>query len=318
MLYKLDAEKDEGVELAKEFQVKGYPTFVMLNGEGQTVDRWIGYAREYFVANMKSAVIDLAPIPEKMARFDSNPTLNDALVLGRYRSSLKEYGEAVKYYTAAQKINSDPDKDYLFEIFVNTADGTGKDMFTFEDAAQAADAVLASKISDLDKIYEVARIMTYYAGKLEKLDLITRYLETALKALEGSDDSDNALKYARLMTDYSLYITKDFASAVSYKKKTMPEGWMENAGNLNAFCWWCFENKVNLEEAEKLSRKSVQLAESGREKAMYLDTLAEICNALDNCHEAVELMKTAIAEDPDNEYFKEQLERFEKILTSRN
>lgn len=98
----------------------------------------------------------------------------------------------------------------------------------------------------------------------------------------------------------------------------MTDGWLEDAGKLNGFCWWCFENLVNLEEAEKLSRKSVELAEPGRQKAMNLDTLAEICNALDNCHEALDLIKMAMVEDPESKHYPKQLERFEKILASQN
>jgi len=183
---------------------------------------------------------------------------------------------------------------------------------------KAADAVLASENVTASDKYGVARKMTYLARKEEKLDDIAPYLEAGIKALEGSEDPGEVKNHAALMADYSLYVTKDYDKAVSYKKKTMPEGWQENAGNLNSFCWWCFENKVNLEEAEKLSRKSVKLAEPGEEKAMYLDTLAEICSALDNRYEAVEFMKIAVKEAPDNDYYKEQLERFEKLLASKN
>ncbi len=318
MLYKLDTEKEEGVELAKEFKIKGFPTFVMLNDKGRTIDRWIGYSKEYLLTTMESAMMDLTPVQEKMARFKIDPNINDALVLGRYSRSLNEYEDAVRYYRAAQKMNENPDKDYLYAIFSNTADGAGKDIFTFGDARNAADAVLASATADADDKYGVARKMTSLAQKKEKLDEIAPYLEAGIKALEGSEDPGEIRNHAMLMADYSLYVTGDNDKAVSYKKITMPEGWQENAGNLNSFCWWCFENNVNLEEAEKLSRVSVKLAEPGKEKAMYLDTLAEICNALGKHYEAVEFMRIAVKEAPDKEYYKEQLERFEKLLASKN
>lgn len=318
MLYRLDTEKGEGIELAKEFNVKGYPTFVMLNHKGQTIDRWIGYSKEYLLTTMESALTDLTPIPEKMTRFDTDPNFNDALVLGRYSRSLTEYADAVKYYGAAQKLNEDPGKSYLYEIFSNTADGVRKEIFTFEEAQAAADAVLASAVSDADDKYGVARKMTALAQKEEKLTLIGPYLEAGIKAMKGSEDPDDASAYATLMADYSLYVSGDSNAAVNYKKETMPEGWLENPGNLNGFCWWCFENKINLEEAEDLSRKSVKLAEAGEQKAMYLDTLAEICNARGKHYEAVEFIKIAVKEAPDNDYYKGQLERFEKLAASDN
>jgi len=318
VLYRLDTEKGEGIELAKEFNIKGFPTFIMLNNKGQTIDRWIGYSKEYLLTTMESAMIDLTPVKEKMVRFETDPNFNDALVLGRYSRSLNEYQNAVKYYRAAQEINQDPDTDCLYEIFSNVSDGAHKDLFSFEDAINAADAVLASATADSDDKYGVARRMTYLAQKKERLDEIAPYLEAGIKALEGSEESGEIKNHATLMADYCIYVTKDYDKAVKYKKETMPDGWQENAGNLNSFCWWCFENNVNLEEAEELSRKSVKLAEPGKEKAMYLDTLAEICNALGKHYEAVEFMKIAVNEAPDNEYYKEQLERFEKLLASKN
>ncbi|UCC78419.1 MAG: hypothetical protein JSW64_09020 [Candidatus Zixiibacteriota bacterium] len=318
MLYRLDSEKGEGIELSKEFNIKGYPTFVMLNDKGQTIDRWIGYSKEYLLTTMESAMIDLTPIPEKMSRFETDPNFNDALVLGRYSRSLTEYADAVKYYRVAQKLNEDANKSYLYEIFDSVADGVSKEIFTFDEAQAAADAVLASANSDADDKYGVARKMTALARKEEKLALVAPYLEAGIKATKGSEDPDDAKAYATLMADYSLYVSGDSDEAIKYKKETMPEGWLENPGNLNSFCWWCFENKVNLEEAEELSRKSVKLAEAGKQKAMYLDTLAEICNARGKHYEAVEFMKIAVSEDPDNDNYKKQLERFEKLVASEN
>jgi len=318
VLYKLDAEKGEGVDLAKDYNVKGYPTFVMLNQEGQTADRWIGYARDYFLTTMDGAVKDMTPITEKLVRFETDPKMEDALALARYSSSLNEYADAVKYYSAAQRLNNDQNVDYTFEIFDNTAYGARKDIFTFEDAVKSADAVLASDNSTPDDIYSVARTITSLAVNKDRPDDAAPYLKAGIKALEGSDDPGDVKNHARLMADYSLYVSKDKEKAVTYKKQTMPEGWLENPGDLNSFAWWCFENKVNLEEAEILSRRSVKLAEPGKSKAMYLDTLAEICNALNDCQQAVDLMKMAIQENPDSDYYKEQLARFEKILASKN
>jgi tetratricopeptide (TPR) repeat protein len=290
----------------------------MLNTDGQTADRWIGYTRDYFLTTMAGAVKDMTPIAEKMARFEADPTLNDALVLARYSTSLNEYENAVRYYNAAQKLNEDPNTDYQYQIFDNTADGARKDIFTFEEAVKTADAVLASKKAAPDDIYGVARKMTSLAVKKEKPDAMSPYLEAGIKALEGSEDPGDIKNHARLMADYNVYVTKDKEKAVSYKKATMPDDWQENPSYLNSFSWWCFENRVNLEEAQQLSRKSVKLADSGKQKAMYLDTLAEICNALGDCRQAVELMKMAVNEAPEDDYYTEQLDRFEKILASKN
>ena len=83
---------------------------------------------------------------------------------------------------------------------------------------------------------------------------------------------------------------------------------------LNQVAWWCFENRVNLAEAEQMARRGVELAKAGRDKANVLDTLAELCNLNNDCSHAVQYIRLAIEEDPANEYFQNQLGRFEEIL----
>ena len=85
----------------------------------------------------------------------------------------------------------------------------------------------------------------------------------------------------------------------------------------NSFAWLCFENRVNLEDAELLARRGAELAAPGKERAMILDTAAEICNARGNCDDAVELMRQALAEHPDSEHYATQLTRFEDIRATQ-
>lgn len=39
-------EKGEGVELAKKYNVKAYPTYLFINGDGEIVHRVLGYVEE--------------------------------------------------------------------------------------------------------------------------------------------------------------------------------------------------------------------------------------------------------------------------------
>jgi hypothetical protein len=62
-----------------------------------------------------------------------------------------------------------------------------------------------------------------------------------------------------------------------------------------------------------MARRGVEVAAAGSEKANLLDTAAEICNARGHCDDAVDLIRQAVEEDPDREYFKKQLKRFEEL-----
>lgn len=41
--WKIDAEKGEGIDLAKKYAVSGFPTIVFVDGNGDEVDRIVGY-----------------------------------------------------------------------------------------------------------------------------------------------------------------------------------------------------------------------------------------------------------------------------------
>ena len=115
-----------------------------------------------------------------------------------------------------------------------------------------------------------------------------------------------------------MLVLKDSDKALEYKRASMKEDWQEDAGSLNAFAWWCYENNVNLKEAQAMAQKGADLAEPGSEKAQILDTVAEICNARDDCAEALAFIQQAIQEDPDSEYYKKQEKRFQELLAQKN
>jgi tetratricopeptide (TPR) repeat protein len=140
-----------------------------------------------------------------------------------------------------------------------------------------------------------------------------RYVEAVWDLLKDnhSPDAESMREYVAI--DYALYVEMDLQKAANLKYGAMPEGWLENADALNEYAWWCFENKVDLERAEKLARKGIKLAEAGSQRAAILDTAAELCNALGQCDDAVSLTQQAIESDPQNEYYKKQLKRFQDL-----
>jgi tetratricopeptide (TPR) repeat protein len=316
ILYRIDAEKGAGKDLAKEFKIKAYPTFIMANKDGQIIDLWLGYEKNNFIKTLANAQIDLSTITEKKARYDTKPTLQAAVVLGRYSSSMGDYKEAVDYYTTAHVLTSNTD-DYSYDIFENTAYGVGKKIFTFDDASKAADAVMNKPQRDISEVVQVCSEMIAMAKNNDKPGDVAKYIQAGLDATATSDDPDIKKTHSELMVDFALVVKHDTATAVEYKKASMPEKWQNDAGNLNEFAWWCFENKTNLIEAEQLSRKSIELAKPGREKANCYDTLAEIAFAKGNAKEALDLSKKSVAEAPDNSYFPTQVERFEKAAAQK-
>ncbi len=314
VLFKVDAEVHK--DLTERYQVHGYPTFVLANTAGESIDRWMGYKKADFTQMLELALADPTTIDEKKARFAKAPTSRDAETLGRFTASRGEHQRAVGYYQKAAEL--EPDQDFAYEIFDAIFSGSRSDepVYTAEERTKAADAVLASKHASPDEVVHVAKMMTGAARKAGDVSAAAPYLAAAMEHAANADDERTQKIREGLLPLHAMHVEKDPQKALILKRGLMKDGWLEDAGELNNFAWWCFENNVNLEAAKEKAHRGVELAADDHQRAMILDTEAEICNAVDNCEEAVSLMKQAIAADPDNDYYKEQLARFEERLAT--
>ncbi len=313
-------EEIEGEPLAASFGVTGYPTYIVVNAEGETVDRWMGYGDpDGFLAALQGAVGDPSTVAEKFARYEESPNASDAEKLGDIYGAEGDPEKALSMYRAADELDTEPNPGLTGKMFYTLADGFFSETFTLEEITAGADAVLAQEGDDSTMtLVQVARMMGMIANQTGQADLSLPYLKAALEATEGTQQPELVKARRSLLLEKALHVDHDLETAVQLKRDSMPEGWQESAGELNNFAWWCFENKVNLEEAEELARTATDLAEPGQEKAMILDTLAELCNELGNCGEAVALMQDAMEEDPENEYYQKQLDRFQELLGQDN
>lgn len=314
VLHKVDAEKGEGLELAKTHGVHSYPTFLMVNAEIQPIDRWLGYTKPLLGKKMERALADVSTIDEKRARFESSPSPDLAVRLADYDAANEQYADAVALYRKAEEL--DPKVSRAPEIFDATFSGYRRQ--AFEKSAVLSTAEAALQGADPGRILNVSERMIFLAKETHDAELNLEYLKTAIERTKDSTDENIVRRREGLMPDYVLHVEKNPTKAVELRRAAMPPGWMEDAGQINNYAWWAFENGVDQKEALALARKGVELAPAGKEKAMILDTAAELCNALDNCHEAIDLTKQAIAEDPENEYYQKQLERFQEILATKS
>jgi thioredoxin-related protein len=316
----VDAEKGEGLPLAKEYTVKGYPTFVLMDATGASIDRWTGYLdSKDFIATFTDATADPTTVEAKRARLAQTPKAADAARLGRIEASAWQLPEAVQHYEQAMKLDPKGGALYAFPRFETYAQGFFKgEVFSAGDVDKAATTALAAAGVTPDQQIQIASIMSGVGTKSENPKIAVPYLKSAMAATADSKDPQIVEQRRELLVDHAMYVEENPTLAARYKREAMPEGWMEDPVKLNQYAWWCFENKTNLEEAETLARRGVELAKSGSQKAMVLDTAAEICNLRGSCKDAAELMEQALREDPKNEYYTKQLDRFRKLLAAKN
>jgi tetratricopeptide (TPR) repeat protein len=316
VLYKIDAEKGPGPELRKQYSVNGYPTFLLTNTDGETLDRWMGFGGvPGFIETATVAVTEPMTVTARVRRFNDSPNEKDAKKLGDIRGAMGYAGDAVAFYQRAKSLNPSSETNYDVAIFDAMADAGA--MFAKTDVQAQADRVLAANDVKPHDVANVAFTMRRMTAKDESKDAYIPYLTAAMNATEGTTDESLTKMRGHLAVDHALYIEKDNKKALQAYLATMPKGWEKDAGALNNVAWWCFENNTELDKAEKWARKGVNLAAAGTEKANILDTLAEICAVKGDCGDSVDYIRLAIKEDPSNEYFQKQLVRFEALLAQQ-
>ncbi len=312
-----NCEVGEGIEVAKKYNVRGYPTFIMVNGDGVVSSSWIGYpGPEKWAAFVDVGNLDQRTLAEKKVAFEDKATKELACSLANAASVDYNFVEAVKYFRTARELNPAGAQEYTSEILTSMYYGSRGGAFTLDQIKEEADIVMASPQSTAEDKVDVAQMVRGMAAKMGNLEAAIPYITAALEASEGHTElADSRLA---LQIDHALLVEKDTKKALKLKRKSMDEGWQDDPGALNNFAWWCFENRVNLEEAKTLALRGVELAPEVGQKANILDTAAEICNAMEDCEEAVELMRQAVEYSPDRDYFQTQLAKFEGILKEKN
>jgi tetratricopeptide (TPR) repeat protein len=280
--------------------------------DGETLYRWWGYSKEDFLKEIKIGLEDPTTITEKKERFSKKPDERTAKALAIYHYTRRELKESENYYLEAAKLSAD--YDYAYELYDLYRRGFRSELFSREQVLAATDKALASesvntrsKLRIYDQMGGGGILM--FPDDQDILGYIKRGHEYA-----STVSGEEFQRYKdRLAISYLVYVEKNIAKAVELKKSTYEEGWQDNARQLNSYAWWCFENKINLEEAEKMAERGVKLAEPGSEKANIIDTLAEIVNLRGDPVRAAQLIDEAVKEDPDREFFKKQQKRFHEL-----
>ena len=307
---KIDMEKGEGIELAKKFGVRVYPTYLFINGDGEEVHRTIGYVEEkdflQFGADAGNPEKRLSTLIQKFENGEKNPEFlkklagltmyNDAAFSGKV---IEKYFEVKK--TAFDKedvgllltgLNNQTTDNPIYKIFAAKKVEITK-VFPMEQYTKFDDNIKISTI--LKKSYNKETKVwndTYFLSEIQKNTTKTpqeaQLLLSKIKASSALKDKDFAT-YEKLM----LEVYKDYSAASS--------------SELNSVAWNFFEkvsNKSSLETAIKWSQDSVKKDEN----YANVDTLANLYNKIGDkknaklfAEKSIELAKKSGEDSTDTE-----------------
>lgn len=293
--YQIDAEKGEGVDFAKEYQIEFYPTILYIDGSGKVVEKKIGaMSPELFLAagkNVANPETRFSTLEEKYKAGDRNPELvrNYMRALS---TSMQPYEEVMTEYFKTQPQEEWTNNENA-SLIVDLVFDPKSDLFRYMVANRDKFAEIKGEKAVDDKIFNAygydifqnasmwsEKDLEKYFSDIESLGLKLpnqfRY-RSYVDFYQAKGDWKKFVKYA------DDYINKYF----DYSDKQAA------SGLLNSYAWTVYENlsdEKSLEKAAKWTKKSIEL-----DRTYYnLDTYAAIQYKMGNMDEAEKYCKLAI------------------------
>ena len=297
---KIDAEKNNGPQQKKKYRVKGYPTILLLDSEGNEIDRIIGYRppEEFF---------------NELNRIKNREnTLSDLIT--RYKQSINN-----------SSVKIDLAEKYILMNLPDSARLLLDNIYSFQKKKHQLDfsvsfnlSQLYYKIRSLDRSIEI--LDQIVESGVDSSDIA--YFYRLLYKSKRSSDIDALLEYAELSENIDRK-QKSYWQIIRILKKYKREPDLEAElylkvidlytsdykylpSLLNSFAWRMTELEKNLDIALVKINKALEYGEDIK----ILDTKAEVLWKLNRSEEAVEIIEKCILGDPQKQYYKDQKKKF--------
>lgn len=172
---KMDAEK-EGLELAKKYQVKAYPTYIILNAEGKEEARFTGAMEGDMFISKVEASLDPELKPERIkARYEAGE--RSARLVSSYAMQLMEARDEKggfkvidDYFSSLSDADRVKDENaFLFNTFTIDLDND-RARFMVNNRNKFSNEVASSINSHIAKLYN-NELNTYFSGYKRKQGL---------------------------------------------------------------------------------------------------------------------------------------------------
>jgi len=272
---KIDMEKGEGIEIAKKYNVKAFPTYLFVDGNGELVHRTLGYVEENdFIQFAKDAGDPgkrLTALKQKFEDGEKDPEFLKNLASLTMYNDAEFAGRVMERYFSSKKELDREDVQMLLSVAQNPDSPMYKIFQAKKD--EISKIITPQKYEAIDKNIKISSVFKKSYNAQSKTWDDNYFLTEAQKFL-SKDEAEKILKKAqasRALRD------KDFAK---YEKLTLELNQDTSAlssEELNSLAWNFFENvsnKASLEKALVWAQESVKKDEN----FANTDTLANLYN----------------------------------------
>lgn len=272
---KIDMEKGEGIELAKKYNVKAFPTYLFVDGNGEVVHRTLGYVEENdFIQFAKDAGDPnkrLGALKQKFENGEKDPEfLKNLAGLTMYNDA--EFAARVmdRYFSGKTELDRDD-----IQMMLSATQSTDSPLYkTFvAKKAEITKILPAERYDAFDKNIKVnTAIRKAYNADTKKWN--DSYFMTEAQKFLTKEEAEKILKRAKASRALK---DKDIPTY----EKTIIELYKDPSAStseeLNSIAWNFFENvtsKASLEKAVTWAQESVKKSEN----YANTDTLANLYN----------------------------------------
>lgn len=302
---KIDMEKGEGIELAKKYNVRAFPTYLFINGDGEEVHRTLGYVEEkdfiQFAMDAGDPNKRLTALKQKFEKGENDPEFLKNLAGLTIYNDADFAGRVLERYLSAK---SSLDLDDVQMILSGTQSTESPLYKIFKDKKEEITKIFpAERYEMVDKNIRLNTIIkkTYSADTKKWND---NYFFTETQKFLTKEESEKLLqkaKASRALKDKD-FITYEKTALDLYKDYSAA-----SSEELNSLAWNFFENvntKSSLETAVKWAQESVKK----NENYANTDTLANLYNKIGDkknaklwAEKSIALGKTAGQDTTDTE-----------------
>lgn len=294
---KIDMEKGEGVGLAKKYNVKAFPTYLFIDGNGEEVHRTLGYVEEKdFIQFAKDAGDPnkrLSALKQQFENGEKDPEFLKNLAGLTLYTDAEFTGKVLdRYFTGKSSLDQE-DVQMLLAGIQSTESPLYK---IFQDKKADIIKILPEdKYKMFDKNFKFTTIVKKSYNADSKTWNDSYFLTEAQKFL-SKEEAEKTLKRAKASRALK---NKDIPTYEKLSLELYKDYSAANSDELNAVAWNFFENvnnKASLEKAAAWAEESVKKQPS----YANTDTLANLYNKIGDkknakiwAEKAIELAKSA-------------------------
>lgn len=276
---KIDMEKGEGIDIAKKYEVKVFPTYLFIDGDGKLVHRTVGYVPEkefiQFAKDASNPSKRVDALKQKFEQGEKDPEFLKNLIMLTAFTDTDYAGKVFERYMSAKSAQSLDvnDMQMLFMLLKNTEGATYK---IFKDKkADILKFMPEKSYEQTDKSLKINTVMKKVYNEDSKTFDENKFVEGTKDLLTKNE----AINYLNKVKAGKALKEKDIATYEKLMLQTYQDYTSFDSNELNSAAWNFFENvsnKSSLETALQWALESVKKSEN----SANTDTLANLYNKL--------------------------------------